>query len=332
MENIRKKSKNNQENVEKNLKKSKEGFTLDTYKAMGDFIFSKYMVGEGNEIQQREILEILGINIEGEIIAVDTNMPPDIGGKKSSRFDCHLKTSCGKKIYIEVQQEETSDFKNRLVHYLSKTLTASLNKGEDYDFSDKAIGIAICNFLLLKSKSYHTIFKIKGNDFPNNEEFTDVMEIHIIEMPKFRKLKKYKEIKKYLKNKKQKEPISISKEFQYFFFIDNETSHEERKEIVKMGNEGLEIAIKRIEEALQDEDAYDIYMARKIEEIHQNNVMKEKIEQSKIEGIEEGRKEGKEESKIEEKIETAKRLKNMGLSINDVVKATELTPEFIEKL
>ena len=50
------------------------------------------------------------------------------------------------------------------------------------------------------------------------------------------------------------------------------------------------------------------------------------------EGIEIGEEKGIKKGTEKEKIETAKRLKNMGLSINDVVKATELTPEFIEKL
>ena len=326
----------NQKENEKKLKDSKKGFTLDTYKAMEDFIFSKYMVGEGNQVQQRELLETLGINITGEIIAIDTNMPPDIYGKKSSRFDCHLKTTCNKKINIECQQKDEDDFKNRLVHYLSKALTSSLNKGDDYDFSDKAIGVAICDFPLTKSKSHHTTFTIKNNDSHNNEEFTDIMEIHIIEMPKFRKMPMYKQIKKYLKKKKQKQYITILKEFQYLFFLDNKTSHEERKEIVKMGNEGLNIAIKRIEEALQNEDAYDIYMNQKIEEIHQNNIIKQKEKKSeekgREKGIEEGREKGIEEGREEGIIITATKMKNRGISIEEIAEITNLTPKFIKTL
>jgi len=299
---------------------SKEGFTLDTYKAMGDFMFSKYMVGEVNVVQQREFLEIVGINITGEIISIDTNMLPDIDGKKSSRFDCHLKTTCNKKINIEVQQEKEEDFKNRLVHYLSKTLTTSLNKGDDYDFSDKAIGVAICDFPLTESKSYHTTFTIKNSNPNSDEEFTDIMEIHILKMPKFRKMPMYKLIKNYLKKKKQKQYITILKEFQYLFFLDNKASHEERKEIVKMGNEGLNIAIKRIEEALQDEDAYDLYMNQRIEEIHQNNVIKQEKTKSRKEGMEEGI------------IITATKMKNMGISIDDIAKITNLTHKFIKTL
>lgn len=310
------------------LKNSKEGFTLETYQAMENFIFSKYMAGEGNETQQRKFLEILGITIKGNISQIDSKIPPDIDGKKSSRFDCHLKTSCGKKINIEVQQRKTKDFKNRLVHYLSKTLTSSLNKGDDYNFSNKAIGIAICNFSLLKSPSYHTIFTINNNNPNSNEQFTDILEIHIIEIPKFRQLPIYKKIRKYLKNKNQKEYTNITKEFQYLLFLNNETSHKERKEIVKMGDKGLNIALKKIEEALQDEDAYNIFLEQKIEEIHQKNMIKEKEEK----GIKKGRKEGIEKGREEEKIEIAIKLKNKGISIEDIAETTCLNPEFIKKL
>jgi hypothetical protein len=88
------------------LKNSKEGFTLETYQAMENFIFSKYMAGEGNETQQRKFLEILGITIKGNISQIDSKIPPDIDGKKSSRFDCHLKTSCGKKSILKYNKEK----------------------------------------------------------------------------------------------------------------------------------------------------------------------------------------------------------------------------------
>lgn len=83
-----------------------------------------------------------------------------------------------------------------------------------------------------------------------------------------------------------------------------------------MGNEGLRTAIKRTEEALQDEDAYDSFMTCRIEEMHQENIAEE-IEKK---GIEKG------------KIEIATGLKNKGISIEDIAEITKLTPELIKKL
>ena len=95
-----------------------------------------------------------------------------------------------------------------------------------------------------------------------------------------------------------------------------------------MGDKGLNIALKKIEEALQDEDAYNIFLEQKIEEIHQKNMIKEKEEK----GIKKGRKEGIEKGREEEKIEIAIKLKNKGISIEDIAETTCLNPEFIKKL
>ena len=103
-----------------------------------------------------------------------------------------------------------------------------------------------------------------------------------------------------------------------------------------MGDKGLNSAIENIERALQDTDALDAYLTRKIEErrieIRMNEREEKGIKKGIKEGIKEGIKKGKIEGKEEEKIETATKLKNMGLSIEDIVKATDLDPELIEKL
>ena len=81
-------NKNNlkKENNPKNENNSKEGFAKDTYNSMEDFWFSIYMAGENNETQQRGLLETLGINIKGEIISIDTKMPPDIEPSNPNSF------------------------------------------------------------------------------------------------------------------------------------------------------------------------------------------------------------------------------------------------------
>ncbi|MCL2687812.1 MAG: Rpn family recombination-promoting nuclease/putative transposase [Methanobrevibacter sp.] len=322
------KSQNKNENNSKKENYSKEGFTVDTYNSMEDFWFSVYMVGEDNKTQQRGLLETLGIDIEGNIISVDTKMPPDIEGKKGSFFDCHLKTTCDKKIIIEVQQNRTSDFEARLLTYGSKMITSSIQKGENYDKAKKAIVIAICDFKFLKSPLYHNIFTINNKNLNIHEELTDKIEIHTLEMPKVRQLPLYNKMKKYLKTKNHKKYMSMSNELEYLLFIDNETSHEMRKEIVKMGNEGIGEAFKKIEEALQDEDTYDIYMTYKIKEMEQKNIMHEREKIKEEKGIKKGMEKGMEK----EKIEIATILKNDGHSIEYIAKTTKLNPKIIEKL
>jgi len=310
----------------------KEGFTLDTYDSLKDFIFSIYMTGEDNTAQQRGLLETLNIEIEGDIIAVDSKMRPDIKDKKGSRFDCQLKTTCGRKINIEAQKKYTKDFKNRLLTNGCKMITSSIVKGENYNKIKNVIVIAICDFNLVESPYYHNVFTLSINANHFNEELTNKLEIHILEMPKFRNTKEYKKIKNYLKTKNKKEYINVSTKHQYLIFMDSETSHEERKEIVKMGNEGLIDSMKKIEDALQDEDAFDIYISNKIDEMSQETEVEERVEEGRKEGMEKGIEKGREEGSATRAILIATNLKNNGFPIEEIAEVTDLTPEFIEKL
>ena len=60
--------------------------------------------------------------------------------------------------------------------------------------------------------------------------------------------------------------------------------------------------------------------------------MKDLRDEAHAEGLAEGKAQGLAEGKAEEKTETAKRLLSMGLSVQDIVKATTLSIEQIEAI
>ena len=124
---------------------------------------------------------------------------------------------------------------------------------------------------------------------------TDKLRIIFIDLEKFRKTEKD------LKNK----------EHLYLSFIDKNTTHRERKEMGKM-DEGLKASVKKIEEALQDENALRLYYKLEWEEISKQIEKKKERENTKI--------------------KVAIKLKKMGMSDEDIAKATDLNKEFIEKL
>ncbi|MCL2687811.1 MAG: hypothetical protein FWE58_04680, partial [Methanobrevibacter sp.] len=66
-----------------------------------------------------------------------------------------------------------------------------------------------------------------------------------------------------------------------------------------MGNEGIGEAFKKIEEALQDEDTYNIYMTYKIKEMEQKSILNEREKRGIERGIKKGIKKGIKEEKIE---------------------------------
>ena len=58
----------------------------------------------------------------------------------------------------------------------------------------------------------------------------------------------------------------------------------------------------------------------------------EGLAEGKAQGLAEGKAEGLAEGKAEEKTATAKRLLSMGLSVEDIAKATSLSIEQVEKI
>ena len=74
----------------------------------------------------------------------------------------------------------------------------NIHKGEDYGVLKKCIGILIANFEIKKLESInkgHTEWKIRERDF-YKIVLTEVCEIHIIELPKLRRVEEKKGIEK----------------------------------------------------------------------------------------------------------------------------------------
>ncbi|MCL2114612.1 MAG: Rpn family recombination-promoting nuclease/putative transposase [Methanobrevibacter sp.] len=181
--------------MEKKEKKPEKDFlpiekpSLKNYLAMDDFLFLKYMGEKGNELQQKSFLKTLGIDIKGKITTTNTKMPPDKKMGKKVRLDSRIITECQKDINIEVQRKKTDDFLGRLIIYASKRAIESVGKGQNYNTLKNVITVAICGYSFLKSLKYHNIFYLRNSNPYINETLIDKIEIHIIEIEKFRKSK-----------------------------------------------------------------------------------------------------------------------------------------------
>ena len=214
-------------------------------------------------------------------------------------------------IHIELQQNDTSYFDERVTYYLTKI--ARLKKGKEYKEFKNVISIIIVNFNMNKLPNYkHEFLFIDTKNL--NYIFNQKLKIIIIQLEKFREIKKDWNNKEHL----------------YLTFFDKNTSHERRKELGKM-DEGLNSAVKKIERALQDDDAMRIYhkieWEKMVEEKEKIRIQKEKEKER-----EEGREEGIEEGMELEKIKIANKMKNKGISLQEIAEFTGLSYEFIEKL
>jgi len=276
--------------------------TLDNYNSLNDLLFYKYMCDEGNQKQQEIFLEAIGVPVKGNLKILSSTLVPEIINNKKCILDFLGETN-DSYINIELQQKKTSDFNERIAYYMNKI--AHLRKGKFYTEYKNVVLISIVNFKMNKLPNYkHEYMFINRENL--NDIFTDKLKLIVIELEKFQEVEKDFENKEHL----------------YLSFFDNNTDHETRKELGKM-DEGLKTAFKKIEEALQDESTLFLYHKLEWEKMVREN---EKIRMKKER--EEGIKEGEEISNIK----IATKLKKMGIPIQDIAKATDLSKEFLEKL
>ena len=101
---------------------------------------------------------------------------------KYSRLDVKATTSNNEIINIEIQLKNESNMIKRSLYYLSKMYEEQLDEGEDYSKLARTVCINILNFKYLKTEKFHTAYRLK--EIESNEELTDIIEMHFIEIPK----------------------------------------------------------------------------------------------------------------------------------------------------
>ena len=172
----------------------------------------------------------------------------------------------------------------------------SIKAGKDYSKLEKTIAILITDYELESLKQipkYQTKWQIREEEY-RQIILTDVMELYIIELPKFIK---------YKENKKKQ--------------VDSWLKFIENPEVVNMDeNAAIKKAQKELEKISSDE--HERYLA----ELREKYIMDQKATEDA--GYYKGIKEGM--------ISVAKKLLQQKISIEVISKATGLTKEEIEKL
>ena len=210
----------------------------------------------------------------------------DIRAKIDNKINCN----------IEMQVVDHNNIEKRIMFYWSKMYSTSIKSGKDYETLEKTIVILISDYELESLKEipkYQTKWQIREEEY-HQVILTDVMELYIIELPKFIKYKenKRKEMNSWLK------------------FIEN-------PEVVKM-SENMEINKAKEELEKISSDEHERYLA----ELREKYIMDQKAIESA--GYYKGIKEGK--------IDVARKLLQQGIAIEVISQVTGFTKEEIEKL
>ena len=247
---------------------------MERLRPLNDFIFKK-LFGEPENIENliaflNAVLYKDEFNklVYAEIIN-DKELTTDNIQDKKGIIDVLAKTSDGTHINIEVQLTNQDNMDKRTLFYWSRIYNRGIVKGEDYSNLNKVITINILDFNYINLEKFHTSFSLRENE-STEYKLTDVLEVHFIEMPKFKNLKE-----KDLQNDRLQ---------RWMMFLRNDISYEELEVLVNMDND-----IKRAEEKLEylssDPVTQELYFERERALHEKANLLNTGARQGKVDVV-----------------------------------------------
>ena len=107
-------------------------------------------------------------------------------GNKKSNVDVLVLVNDGSLVNIEAQIQPQKSFHKRSHLYNAKIYSVLIKEGDNYEKLPKTYMINILDFNLLQTENYHSILVLCDK---KNKKYMieDIMEIHYIELPKFRR-------------------------------------------------------------------------------------------------------------------------------------------------
>jgi predicted transposase/invertase (TIGR01784 family) len=222
---------------------------------------------------------------------------------KSGILDLRVHTVSGRIIQVELQVRPTTSFKERIVRYPAEVYSRQVARGDDYSVIRPVVSIVITDFILFReSNKYHHKFCLY--DIDDGCKLTDSFEIDTLELPVL----------------PAKSDESDLWDWMEWMRTDKEETMAELAK--KNPNIGKVTAVLR--QMSEDETE------RRIAEAHERARM-DKIGQLRY-AREEGLEEGIEKGREAERIEVAKKLRDKGMGVAEIVEITGLPIQDVEKL
>lgn len=274
---------------------------MENLKVTNDFVFKKIFGKQENKELLKDLLESI---IEEQIIRIeiqkDASLEKTVEFSKMGILDIKATLNNNITVNIEIQVKDQYNIIERSLFYWAGLYHDGLNKGEDYGTNKKTISINILNYNCFKEGTYHEIAKIRREY--KNTLLTEDLEMHYIQIPKFIQEKRGTETK-------------LEQWIQFIGYI-TEKGVKEAMEKNKV--------IKRAKEELENLSGND--EIRRLAELRDKAIRDEKtnLRGAKEEGIRKGRK--------DEKIETARKMLQKNMKIDEIEEISGLTKNEIEKL
>lgn len=221
---------------------------------------------------------------------------PNLKGGKVTIVDVKAKDQNDKTYIVEMQVADVEGFDKRVLYYASKSYSAQIERGDQYENLNPTYFIGILDFEVTQNPSYINRHKII--DIETNENYIKDIEFNFIELPKF--------------NKKESELESVID--QWVYFIKNAENLDVIPENLK--DKGLKFAY-------EDADKHNWTPAEL--EAYDYVLMREQDDRGRI-------KLALKKEKEQNQINFARKLIKRNFTNKDIAEDTGLSVEQIEKL
>lgn len=285
-----------------------------------DFCFKELM--QNDKVRKGFIAALLGKD-PGEIretTLLPTSLRREYGDDKLGVLDVGVLLLDGTRLDLEMQVLNFAYWTNRILFYLGKMYTGQLKKGEPYENLKKCIHVSILDFIHFPDdkRCYH---KISFCDTKTGIPYTDLMELHILELKKL--------------PKKAMDEEGVIRWMRFF----NGKKKEDFKEMAKT-DPYIEEAYSELEKLSADERKRIEYEAREKAVRDYNSLMGSELRRGRELGIEQGRAEGRVEGiaegiaqgKNEKLLELIKKKLAKGKSYAQIAEDLEEEESVIEEL
>ena len=281
-----------------------------------DYLFKLLLGSEENKVCLQDFLECvldIPVGMITDLELLDKELTKDVVTDKTGILDVKLRLKDGTTIDIEIQNSWSAEFIPRTLFYWSKMYLEGFKEGEPYTSLTKCITINLISQGFNLNHKVHSAYSILEQN--THQPLTDLMEIHFLNLSAAQKYGI------------QKNPIEKrQKLLNWLQFIETDSS-EVRKmlattsPILQMLNEKIDVLSLKPEER----KLYESRMKLKSDIATISEV------QFKA-GAEWGIAEGEARGSRQAKLETAKNLLNIGLSRENIAKATGLSRAEVEAI
>jgi predicted transposase/invertase (TIGR01784 family) len=291
-----------------------------------DFGFKKLFGEELNKDLLVDFLNELLKEEQGKIKDLTYLKTEHLGLTESDRkaiFDLYCENERGEKFIVELQKSKQNFFKDRTVYYSTFPIREQAKRA-DWNFELKAVyTIAILDFVFDSDKNEPEKFRydVKLQDIETNKVFYDKLTFIYLEMPKFKK-----------------SIDELSTRFEKWLYLIRNLNQLERipeilrERIFEKVFETAEIAKFTPEQILSYEDSLKYYRDLKNSlDTAREEGEAEGIAKGEQIGIVKGEQMGIVKGKLEGKLEVARNMLSIGLPLEVVAQATELTVEEIKR-